>query len=631
MNGMIKIDLKKFSGQFTEEVRAHASFAFFLGAGCSISSGILPASTLCLQWIQEMKLLETKSSLDFENWYKSRGNADFSREQAGKYYAKVIQERYPSLASRRMAVQNFVAEKDPSIGYFALSALVTDEAVGSRTNVVFTTNFDDLVYDAIFLFQHVKPLVIPHEDLAKHATTLPSRPLIVKLHGDAHLTPKNSPEELESLSEEMCDVLARKLDDRGLIFLGYGGADKSITRALQKLPKHAAPNGIYWVNSTMPGSEELSEWLEERGAVWVDCRDFDETMMSLHSSLGLRSLNYRRFRIIQQNIEDELDRFARKSQRSVSKGTPSRSKLDKELQANVEIFRRASGQPNLVRELVEQNFLRYDNNPDLLTVCAQYMKRAGLRDFAEELYRKALAVDPENPKVLCAFAGFYLDEAPSPATKEWALDQAERLFIRACASNSNNAQCLGTTASFFFTQRKNVKKATFYYQRALQVDPTDPETLASYANFIWRAHGRREEAIRYYELSLDRNSGSFRTLANFSQILFLDSVQANRLRAYQYARSVVNSSKIPVLIVECLFYLIAYRHTHQSEIEDYMRSLRNYIEAGVRSPDWDLSPTLAQANAVQHPHYLLLATLSEVITNSADPNSLHQFSVWSHG
>jgi tetratricopeptide (TPR) repeat protein len=625
---MQTIDLKRFSSVFAEAVLSgKMSFAFFLGAGCSISSGILPASTLCLQWVRELERDQSgNDSPDFEEWY-AKSHPGFTRENAGAFYATVIQERFPNPALRRMAVQDFVSARDPGFGYAALSALITNVNIGPRCNVVFTTNFDDLVADALFLFQHVKALVIPHEDLASYATASSGRPLIVKVHGDANLSPLNTPDEIEELSKAMSDALRRKLDDRGIVFLGYSGFDRSVTKALKRLPKNALPNGVYWINKSLPADGEFAEWLSQRGAVWVKHQDFDEIMMSLQAKFDLGRPDVRRFKVLLENYEDESERLRRKLDLSTANLKPSRAAIEKELKKHVDDFRRASSDPSQVRELIDRNLSKYRKSPDLLGICAQYMRRQNLRDFAEQLYQEALTLDPDHANVLCGFAGFIMDDASKLADRDKALEEAERLLRRACASNPTNAQCLGSMASFYWTQRKDGKRASPFYERALQVDRTDPETLASYANFIWRAYNRREEAIKYYERSMDINPGSFRTLANFSQVLFLSNDSAkDRRTAHSFASSVVTSSGNKVLQLEALFYLFAH-HPHNPP-KECLKNLRKLIDEGFRSPDWDLSPTVKCAAELQHPQLLLLQTLSEVISNLGEPSVLNQFEAW---
>ncbi len=63
---------------------------------------------------------------------------------------------------------------------------------GGCFNVVITTNFDDLVSDALYLFTQARPIVIGHESLADFIRPTRTRPLVVKLHGDARLAPQNT-------------------------------------------------------------------------------------------------------------------------------------------------------------------------------------------------------------------------------------------------------------------------------------------------------------------------------------------------------------------------------------------------------------------------------------------------------
>jgi hypothetical protein len=77
------------------------------------------------------------------------------------------------------------------------------EEYGERTNIVVTTNFDDLMADSLYLLTKKKPPVVVHESLAPYVRPSRSRPLIVKLHDDARLAPRNTPDETANLDEEL--------------------------------------------------------------------------------------------------------------------------------------------------------------------------------------------------------------------------------------------------------------------------------------------------------------------------------------------------------------------------------------------------------------------------------------------
>jgi hypothetical protein len=124
------LTLETFAKLFARALSEKQSFAFFLGAGCSLSSGVLLASTLTLRWIREMKRQDTGSSIDFETWYQKR-HPDFTSAKAGSFYSKAFEELYPNVAIRRSEVQKFVSSKDPGFGYGALGAIMTSNEIGS--------------------------------------------------------------------------------------------------------------------------------------------------------------------------------------------------------------------------------------------------------------------------------------------------------------------------------------------------------------------------------------------------------------------------------------------------------------------------------------------------------------------
>ena len=75
---MTKI-LKKFKAdEFARRIKSdfqsseHSRYVFFLGAGCSISSGIPSAAGLVQQWLPKLKYLEDGKENDWEAWASER-------------------------------------------------------------------------------------------------------------------------------------------------------------------------------------------------------------------------------------------------------------------------------------------------------------------------------------------------------------------------------------------------------------------------------------------------------------------------------------------------------------------------------------------------------------------------------
>ena len=186
---------------------------------------------------------------------------------------------------RQREIEGLCQGKFPAFGYGVLAQLMKsdDAAFGA----VLTTNFDDLVEDAMYLFTGTKPLVIPHESLAGFIRAQRMRPMVVKLHGDHQLSPKNMPEELEQVQDQVETKIIDLLRGRGLVFIGYGGSDKGIVEMLQKLPRGALPHGLYWVSDEWPDAA-IAQWLDTWPDVtWVTMGNFDELMLLMRDQFDL--------------------------------------------------------------------------------------------------------------------------------------------------------------------------------------------------------------------------------------------------------------------------------------------------------------------------------------------------------
>ncbi|WP_076866148.1 SIR2 family protein [Bradyrhizobium mercantei] len=613
-----KKDLQSFASLLADLIKRGQSFAFFLGAGCSVSSGVLPASTLTLQWIRELKRHQTGTSLDAEKWY-SELHPDFDAKVAGRFYGRVIQERFPNLASRRMEAQRFVSNKDPGFGYVTLAGLMSDIVLGPRTNVAITTNFDDLLYDALHLFYGSRPLTISHEDLFRFALPELKRAIILKLHGDAFLEPRHTELETSVLPAGMSSAATSLLMNRGLVFMGYSGGDRSISSMLQSLPPEALPYGVFWVNTDPPSDAGLARWLEKSGAVWVQHRDFDLAMLAVSQHFGGPRPSNKRFKHLLEDYDESREQLERKAQ---IKRTSKRFNMDDFISRIRAMM--SSDRAAIIAALDDAVSLN-PKNATLLGFCAQQKRRLKDNEGAQSLYEAALSVDPDNVQCLCHYASFVLDTSSN--TKEFPdpLAFSRSLLRRACASEPYNALALGSYASFSWTRDQNANVAEDYFQRALQADPGNSETLASYANFLWRSEGsaRFEEALEYYERSHAMNPASFRTLANYSQLLFLTD---DKGRARDYAITALKKAPSDAVRLEAAFYLFC--NDRKENRSPYLKSMRALIDAGVRSPHWDLSPTVNQAVSQSHEDAILIGALAQVISHGTSDKGLSGFIAW---
>src|SRR5262245_52451644 len=185
---------------------------------------------------------------------------------------------------------------DPAYGYATLAQLLSHKEYGRFCNTVLTTNFDDLIADPLYLYgeRHARPLVVTHEALARYVRTNSPRPTVIKLHGDAHLDPKNLRPETREIDASLCRQLYTFLQDHALAFIGYGGNDQSILKFVRECPVPALAPPIFWISKREP-PELFAEWLSERGAVRVDHTDFDQLMHLVRGALGIELLDKKRW------------------------------------------------------------------------------------------------------------------------------------------------------------------------------------------------------------------------------------------------------------------------------------------------------------------------------------------------
>ncbi len=192
-------DLIRFISTRTDE---NPNYSLLLGAGCSISSGVVSATELCNIWrrqIVESFLGEkNNSSVDQQREYLKSNHGswyDPTRE-----YSSLFEKKYDLQRQRRMFVENEVSGKFPSIGYVYLTSLVES----NYFNTIFTTNFDDLINEAFYLYSELRPIVCAHDSSINSITVTSRRPKIIKLHGDYLFDDlKSTARETETLEQNM--------------------------------------------------------------------------------------------------------------------------------------------------------------------------------------------------------------------------------------------------------------------------------------------------------------------------------------------------------------------------------------------------------------------------------------------
>ena len=280
-------------------------YTLFLGAGCSKSSGIPTAGELVLKrWIPD----QVSSGEDPIEWAKANIDGFDSNDPAASYRA-VIEQCFRNPRVRQAQIERICEGASPGFGYSVVAQLCAQH--NTPFSAVLTTNFDDLIADAMFLYAESRPLIIHHAALAESIRPTRSRPMVVKVHGDTRLSPKNTALETEEIEKAVRQQVKKLLDDRGLLFFGYAGADDSVFQMLTELPSNALDLGVYWINKKLPAKPEFREWLKERQATWVRYTAFDEAMLHFYRAYNLAPPTKDRFDRIFDTWDGQFEKLKR--------------------------------------------------------------------------------------------------------------------------------------------------------------------------------------------------------------------------------------------------------------------------------------------------------------------------------
>lgn len=263
-------------------------FAFFLGAGCSRSSGIPPAGALVREnWLPRLATREGVAEADIVRWASKRF-AGYTPQRAPEFYGEVMAELFPSEDARQLEVRNLCLDRTPGAGYGALVQLLA--LPGRRLNVAISTNFDDLPSQAATLTAIPPPIVIRDPVMAQLVRPDRDEAHVIMLHGDHRLRPLNTALETAELAVDLHQPVIDLLRGRGLIFVGYGGRDTGVLNMLERLPGRTLSGGVWWLAGREPDGP-MRGWLEKQDATWINCRDFDRFMLNLRAALSLPAHN----------------------------------------------------------------------------------------------------------------------------------------------------------------------------------------------------------------------------------------------------------------------------------------------------------------------------------------------------
>ena len=346
-------------------------FSLLLGSGASISSGIKTAQEMIDEW-RNLLFLRSNSSvacqdwLDDQSWYKHEDE-----------YSLLFENIYDQPSQRRVYVEERIKDAHPNWGYIYLTNLLANRFF----DVVFTTNFDDLINEACYLYsEDMRPIVAAHDSAVQGIRVTAKRPKIIKLHGDfLYDNIKNTLAELETLEANTKRKLTQFAREYGLVVLGYSGRDRSVMDTLELLLRDEENfrQGVYWC--MRPGtvvSGRLDSLLRRDRVYLVGVDGFDEFMAELHKAVPLP---------LPKPIALPFEVATDRANRFVEADNPLRS--HPVIGAHVEEVRRSIDRPRIP-----------------LQITAAVLSSMGEHDRALQTLEQAYEEDPTNPPIAHQYA-----------------------------------------------------------------------------------------------------------------------------------------------------------------------------------------------------------------------------------
>jgi tetratricopeptide (TPR) repeat protein len=508
----------------THNVMKDRQFAFVLGAGASFTSGIPTGQDLAQQWLKDLHLRECWDGRSLEQWIPDCGvgNGGITWETAAEHYPLIFERRFDGDREAGYAeLEAAMESKSPSLGYSLLAEIIQN----TRHKVVVTTNFDNLVADALAMHAHQSPLVVAHESLTGFVRPQMRRPLVAKIHRDLYLHPLNDPMGVSTMEHGWKIALKRLFQYFTPVVVGYGGNDGSLMDMLMGLDQGDIAGRMIWCyREGSPPPEKALKVLDKHRGLLVKISGFDQFMLQLADKLlpGF-DLGAIAERIAKQG-SDRADRYrdqASKFSVQAVRGSLAEQRAGEVLSQSLRSGQswsawqiRANAEPEEEKrnEIYLEGIKLFPNSPQLAGNYANFLQDCGKYDAAEAMYKTALELNPSNIIQTNNYAIFL-------ARQRKDYDAAELLYKKSLEIDPNDSRAASNYAYFLSEQRKDYNAADEMYKKALELDPSNPVTNGNYAFFLETRQHNFDAAETFYKTAIELNPNKLRATSNYANFL----------------------------------------------------------------------------------------------------------------
>jgi Tfp pilus assembly protein PilF len=612
------------------------SFAFLLGAGASKPSGIPTGAELVEMWLNELheRHESDRESRPLEKW----ATADalqipkFEYSCAAAFYPQVFERRFRNDPDEGYAyLEKIMESAEPSFGYSVLAQIL----VKTRHSIVITTNFDDLVADALSMFAHTRPLICGHESLTGFIRPQMRRPLVAKIHRDLLLAPKNDSAGVSNLGAGWKDALTKLLKHYVIVAIGYGGNDGSLMDLLDQIEPDGFAGRIfwcYWENGGGPDQRVLN-LLNTKKGVMIPIAGFDELMLLLNERLG--------YQLQAEEIEKQAKvragayRDSFEAIRERLKPKPDASKEKKEVsEAVAKLVERQSGwwgwelkataesNPEKREQIYRTALKEFRDSPELICNFANFLSKTQRNPKeAEALYKRALELSPDNAVIMNNFASFL-----KMVRKEY--DEAEALYQRALELNPNYAVAMYNYANLLTEVRKKHDEAEALYRRALKLAPDNAAFISNLASLLKSARKKPDEAEQLYRHALDLLPNNPNIMANLASVALARGMfpEARRMAERAWPLCAKDRAQTPA---EVVLYRGLINRIERRDDSLALGRLKTMLLGGFERGRWSFEDVLAvAADKLSADDNKLYAALAAAVLDAGKVAALEEFPRW---
>lgn len=398
---------------------------------------------------------------------------------------------------RQMLIEDIIEDKNPN-GAFILFANFIQHGI---IHNVFTTNFDDLLNEALMKYMDKKARVYSHNELADFISITSTKPNIIKLHGDYLFENiQNSGEETSRLNPNMEIKMKEALGKLGLIVIGYSGADNSIMSVLEEIKiKNKKEFLLIWCakNSDNLHWRVVNLINETQNSFLVQIDDFDtlvgklfvkfrkpindiaETAMQKKSDLDKFINKFKNEFIRKEDITaEEIIEFDNlsKAEKYFNLGFGSVNHKTK-----IDFYNRAI-------ELYPEYALAYHNR----AIAYGELKE---NEMALSDYEKAIEFNPEYANSYNNRGTIY-KEMNDP-------EKAIRDYNKAIELNPDLANAYNNRGIIYDQLNQN-ENAMYDYNKAIELNPSNAKAYVNRGNLFYKT-GEKEKALFDYSYTIDLN------------------------------------------------------------------------------------------------------------------------------